>query len=67
MTRVYLVEDRVESIGIGYVRARSKREAVDKAKRGEVQFDYEPGNARLSAEWVRDPERARHCDPGETG
>lgn len=41
--RLYRIEDVITEVGIGYVNARSKAEAVEKANRGEVEFTYGGG------------------------
>ena len=41
--RTYRVEDVVTIVGVGYVTARSKAEAVEKARNGEVEFTYNDG------------------------
>jgi hypothetical protein len=41
--RLYRVEDVITEVGVGYVRARSKADAVDRASRGEVEFTYGGG------------------------
>ena len=41
--RLYRIEDTVTEVGVGYVLARSKAEAVRKAIDGEVQFTYGQG------------------------
>lgn len=41
--RWYVVVETITITGTGDVRARSKAEAVEKAKNGEVEFDWDQG------------------------
>jgi hypothetical protein len=41
--RVYEVVETVTITGVGYVRAKSRADAVEKAKGGQVEFDWDQG------------------------
>jgi hypothetical protein len=41
--RLYRVEDVVTEVGVGWIRARSKAEAIEKAEGGAVEFVYGGG------------------------
>ena len=68
--RVYEVVETITITGVGYVRARSVAEAIESAKRGRVEFDWDQGqNVRRGdgiKAWLLRGDRAAYCDPGPT-
>jgi len=70
--RWYRVEDVTTVVGVGYVRARSKAEAVELALNGDVQLDYDDGGTTIRRGdgphvYVADRTERRYLDADTAG